>query len=39
MCAMCVCGEVVRVVIINDISPGSPGDGTGYIPLLWPQHE
>ena len=37
---VCV-GRVVRWWggIINDISPGSPGDGTGHIPLLWPQHE
>ena len=43
---MCVCvweggggGESGEVMIINDIFPGSTGDGTGHISLLWPQHE
>ena len=43
MC-VCVCGGgggrgSGEVMIINDIFPGSTGDGAGYIPLLWPQHE
>ena len=42
---VCVCvgggggGGSGEVMIINDIFPGSTGDGAGYIPLLWPQHE
>ena len=35
-----VCGgESGEVMIVNDIFPGSTGDGTGHISLLWPQHE